>query len=265
MTQELFEKIVHQVTEEPLLHSLYFELQNGPLLDKRIFQWIKHFKSLNPQKKALLITNGELLSEFTLEEIIQSKLNVLIISLNAHTERTYNIINKGIDYKKVIENINFVSSHRRIKPKIRIRFALTKINQEEVYEGVRFWNKKGIRTVVKAIGNRAGGLEKYRYYKVTGKQKRIFEDVLIPTRFYHIKKIWKVCPKPFYKMCVLFNGEVIFCCNDWHRNPIIGNVNQNSLRSIWNSNRMNEMRKLILDKKYKQITPCSKCSTIRFK
>lgn len=142
MTQELFEKIAHQAAEEPLLLKLTFMLQNEPLLDKRIFQWIKYFKSLNRRKKTILVTNGELISKFALEEIIQSQLDKLVISLNAHTEQTFGIINKGIEYKKVIENINLLLSHAALKSKIILRFVLTKMNEKEIYKAIHFWSKK---------------------------------------------------------------------------------------------------------------------------
>ena len=249
MTRELFENIAHQAADEPLLSTLWFVLQNEPLLDKRVFQWIRYFKSLNQKKRAGLCTNGELISEFELEEIVQSQLDVLIISLNAHTERTFNMINKGIEYKKVIENINFLLSHPIMKSKIVISFVLTKYNKKEIWEAVCFWSKKGVKTRVIFLTNRGGTLENYHSYKPIFKRRMNFRNI-IKSRLsaYYTKNIWKECSSPFFSMCVLFNGDVILCCQDYRRSTIIGNVNSDLLQSIWNSSKFNEIRRLILEK-----------------
>lgn len=266
MTQELFEKVAHQVAEEPSMCTIWFTLQNDPLLDKRIFQWIKYFKSLNQQKRAILVTNGELINEFKLEEIIQSGLDELIISLNAHTERTFNMINKGMEYKKVIENINLLLSNVTMKSRIKISFVLTRDNEREIHEAIHYWSKKGVKTRLMYLTNRAGTLENYHYHNSTV-EPRIYPwlhpwSIKRRLYVYYKKNILKRCSRAFYLMCILFNGDVILCCEDWSKRPIIGNVNHDSLRSVWNSTKFNEIRRLILEKKYKDIIPCRQCSVI---
>jgi radical SAM protein with 4Fe4S-binding SPASM domain len=68
------------------------------------------------------------------------------------------------------------------------------------------------------------------------------------------------CELPFYQMNILYNGDVIICSCDWKRTTVIGNLNHNSIRSIWNSDRANEIRRLILKNRYSQIDSCATCS-----
>lgn len=217
ITQELFEKIVHQVSNEPSMKMLCFGLQYEPLLDKRVFQWVKYFKSLCKNKIASIITNGELINEFPPEEILRSGINLLIISLNAHTELTFSIINKGIDYKRVIGNIDSLISNDALKYKIVLSFVRTKINEREIDEALFFWHKRGIKTNVLSFANRAGMLESYDCYEPITKQKMGFERIKGASLQYYIKRILKACPLPFTSMCVLFNGDIILCCEDWRR------------------------------------------------
>lgn len=259
MTQELFEKIAHQAAQEPLLSYLTFALQNEPLLDGRVFKWVKYLKDLDRKKTISIISNGELISEFSVQEIIQSRLDVLVISLNAYTEATFNIINKGIDYKKVIKNINVLLSHPVLKPKIVLRFALTKINEKEICEAVRFWKKKGVRTDVAYISNRAGTLGNYSCYKTTRAPGMILKKMESRLWRYYENNILKCCFRPFFYMCVLFNGDVIVCCNDWNKTLVIGNAGQATLRSIWNADEMNRIRGLISERKFADIISCGQC------
>jgi radical SAM protein with 4Fe4S-binding SPASM domain len=68
------------------------------------------------------------------------------------------------------------------------------------------------------------------------------------------------CYHPFYKMNVLFNGDVILCCHDWNRATAVGNVIEPSLKEVWNSPKMNEVRRLILRKRYAGVDSCKYCS-----
>lgn len=264
MAQELFEKIVDEIADEPSTCTLCFMLQNEPLLDKRIFRWIEYFKSLNQKKASSLVTNGELINEFTLEEIIQSRLDELVISLNAYTERTFNIVNKGVDYKRVIENIDLLLSNAIMRPKIKLSFLLTRNNEREITGAIRYWNKKGVKTRLIFPTNRAGEIKNYHCYRSNSMLINKPLHISRKMRNYYYKNILEGCPLPFYSMSILFNGDVILCCQDWRSSPIIGNVSRASIREVWNSNKFNRIRRLILEKKYKDMASCSQCSIATF-
>jgi radical SAM protein with 4Fe4S-binding SPASM domain len=61
-------------------------------------------------------------------------------------------------------------------------------------------------------------------------------------------------------MNILFNGDVILCCNDWNRDNVVGNVNNESLEQIWNSAAMNHLREKIIKKRYHEIKACAQCT-----
>jgi radical SAM protein with 4Fe4S-binding SPASM domain len=67
------------------------------------------------------------------------------------------------------------------------------------------------------------------------------------------------CYYPFYKMIVDWNGDVLFCSNDWGREIIVGNVLQQHLADIWLSEKMFEVRSR-LSRGDRSQNPCSKCS-----
>ncbi|MEE8352320.1 MAG: radical SAM/SPASM domain-containing protein [Rhodospirillales bacterium] len=66
------------------------------------------------------------------------------------------------------------------------------------------------------------------------------------------------CHYPFYKMFIDWDGSVPFCANDWGRNIIVGNVLENSIKDIWLSDKMKEIR-LRLAAKDRSHHPCSGC------
>ena len=69
----------------------------------------------------------------------------------------------------------------------------------------------------------------------------------------------KPCHYPFYKMFVDWNGDVLFCSNDWGREHVVGNLLSMSLHEVWFSKPMNKIRKRLM-KGNRSVSPCNKCS-----
>lgn len=260
MEWELFEKMASELATEKQTTTLMFALHNEPLLDKRLFEWVKYIKVKSGEKRCVIVTNGELLDKYGLVQMLHSGLDQLIVSLNAHAKETYEVVNAGLDFDRVMKNVHYLLSDRDMKPKVELRFALTKENEHEVPQAVNYWKARGIHTKVRGITNRAGSLDNYARLKP--------EDA--PYTGALLGRIWRRlmatargaigCDLPFYQMNVLFNGDVILCCHDWNRATVVGNARTSSLREIWNSDRMNEIRQLILRKRYQQINSCRECS-----
>ncbi len=262
MERELFERIASEIASETQPSAVMFTLHNEPLLDKRLFDWVKHIKSRSPDKYCFIATNGELLDQFSLIEMLQSGLDRLTISLNAHSKETYESINTGLDYDRVIKNVYYLLSDQSMRQKVELRFALTKENVHEVQQAVDYWKMQGIHTKVRGITNRAGSLDSYERLRL--------KDAHYPGAL--LWRVWKRlmftargaigCDLPFYQMNVLFNGDVIICCHDWNRATVVGNARTSSLKEIWNSDTMNKIRRLILRKRYGQINSCRECSLV---
>jgi len=237
-----------------------FALHNEPLLDKRIFDWLKHIKSGNSRCYSILPTNGELLDAFSLTEIEASGVDQININLGARTRETYERIYAGLDYERVVKNVNRLLADEAMKRRVQIMFTLNKYNAHEAGRALNYWKQLGVRVKVIVLNNRAGCLDGY--------------DSLSPKNDPHARppllRGWKMimsgarktvgCELPFYQMNILFNGDVIICSCDWKRATVPGNINSNSLREIWNCDRINKIRRLILRKKYDRIGSCAGCS-----
>lgn len=67
------------------------------------------------------------------------------------------------------------------------------------------------------------------------------------------------CHYPFYKMFVDWNGDVLFCSNDWGREQVVGNLIQDTLEDVWFSKAMAKIRKR-LAKGDRSSSPCNQCN-----
>ena len=69
----------------------------------------------------------------------------------------------------------------------------------------------------------------------------------------------KPCHYPFYKMFVDWNGDVIFCSNDWQKEIKVGNMTKQTLEEVWLGKKLNIERKRLI-KGDRSKSPCNKCS-----
>ena len=64
-------------------------------------------------------------------------------------------------------------------------------------------------------------------------------------------------------MNVNFNGEVSACAVDWCHGTIIGDVNQNSMKEIWNGELLKSFRMTHLSMNRNEIDACRNCAYIK--
>ena len=76
---------------------------------------------------------------------------------------------------------------------------------------------------------------------------------------YKNNEVMKGCYYPFYKLFVDWNGDVLFCANDWGRENVIGNLMQQTIDELWLSSAMKKIRTQLATKG-RIITPCNSCN-----
>ena len=62
MSEALFDKIIMELVERNWIGSIFMQVNNEPLLDKRLFIFIKRIREKLPQCRICIITNGTLLN-----------------------------------------------------------------------------------------------------------------------------------------------------------------------------------------------------------
>ncbi len=252
-----FKRIVDECAEFPNLTNFAPILQNEPLLDKDICKAISYAKEKsNGRLIVSLSTNAHNIANGLVEDLMSSGLDYLSISLNAFYKKTYEALLPGFNFEKVINNIEKILSCSNGKTRVAVRFLKTRQNEDEVSEAVRYWHGRGVRTeVITILHNRGGAIDIENL-----KPKTVGKSLRESLRQRLFSSFSNCCVLPFRQMYILYNGDVILCGNDWLRNPILGNVNKDSLKDIWNGKTAIEIRKKIIQKQYEAIPPCRGCT-----
>ena len=88
------------------------------------------------------------------------------------------------------------------------------------------------------------------YARSEGKNFRIKSSSYTPCMF-----LW-------YSMSILWDGRVVPCCIDFKGEYILGDVKKESLLDIWNGERLVELRRKMIKKRYKEVNLCKGCDVL---
>jgi len=152
---------------------------------------------------------------------------------------------KGADTLKRVEDAILLLLKKRqllnqTKPFIRVKIMeFGGITPEEIKDFFAKW--EGIADLVQVTGihNWSGGVE----VEVTDERSKLRYPCVI---------MW-------YALVVNWNGEVTFCSVDWNTEIKLGNVHQQSLHQIWNSQEARVARKSQIDREWNRYPVCRDC------
>lgn len=147
------------------IHTHDFEIQinctgSGDPFASNIFQnFLSRIdSSKNNQISILLQTNGVLFTEENWEKIkniVKLKNKTVLISLDAGTEFTYNKIRKGGDWKKLMENLDFISNlyQECLLDYVQLDFVVQQQNYKEIPIFIEICEKYGFGVYFSRIFN----------------------------------------------------------------------------------------------------------------
>lgn len=143
MTENTFNIIIDKLTQENIKPQVF--ILNGfgePLTDPTIFSRIQKIKTTFPDSKIKLYSNLNLANKKTIQQIINSQLDEINVSLNGYNAKNYYQV-MHIDYQKTIKNLKtLISIKNTINSKLKIRISMTLVKQNEktVKKFIKKWS-----------------------------------------------------------------------------------------------------------------------------
>jgi radical SAM protein with 4Fe4S-binding SPASM domain len=224
---------------------------NEPLIRQDIDQFIKYAIDAGIID-VLITTNGTLLTKTMSKKLIDAGLTKINVSLDAITEETYDKIRVGGNLKVTVKNIHdFLELRNQMGkklPKIRLTFVATKINFHEYDNFISYWKDKVDSIGIQHLQNPFG---EGRFEDNTRGEAIILKKSPIPEKFR--------CSEPFKRLTLRSNGDVLPCCSFYAVDLVVGNWKKNSLKEIWNNEKMRELREIHKNGDYTKNIVCKNC------
>lgn len=244
MSKPLFRKIIDECVDRGVRKVVPF-LMAEPLLDNDLFDHISYTKKKLPNVKIQISTNGGIMTKKKAQLLAKSEVDIITFNFQGINKESYENI-MGLNFDQTIDNIQyFLSLKKENNPIIKIGTLIGVLPKNEINNFVNFWKKEGVILEIRKAHNRAGNLE----------------DGEIKYDTQHYQKTYGCMQDRHLKWIhILFNGDVVLCCQDWKREVILGNVKEDSIHEIWNSKKFEKIRKQIISK---EMAPknflCKKC------
>lgn len=244
MKWEIYKRTIDEIAENKIIllrHSSDGEsLLHPDFLKMIIYAKKKGIKPVN------LTTNGLLLTEDLSKKLLKTGLDIVDVSLDAFTKKTYEKIRRGSNYNRVLGNVhNFLYWREKINP--QTKFMVSIVDQSaargEIKAFVDYWKPLVDRVLVRRFHSVAGLLRK----KGTIGEKA------------GAVKRWP-CPQLWKRVTITEEGLIRFCAEDWYNKATIGDIRKQSIKEVWQGKEYQKLRKLHLTGEYSAIPICSKCN-----
>lgn len=259
MPRELYDRIAREAAADGRLKGFAPVLQNEPLLDPDLPGKIRYFQSRNTSNAIVfIVTNGILLVPETVTALLEAGLDMMHISVNGHQRGDYEALNRGRDFGVFTANLDHLLSRDLSRVGVQLSFIMNAKYAAELKAAVREYRRRGLRVHVHGISNR-GGLVDQRVmeeYGRTGPLDSFRTRLLKPIA----RRLLPCCPYPFFQCSVLASGKVLLCTHDWSRKTIVGDLNAQSIREVWNGGPLAEIRQLFLAGRMKDVAACARCN-----
>ncbi len=194
-------------------------------------------------------TNGVLLNDNIISALFENNISRVEISLDAATPETYKKV-RGYDLLPRIEaNIEKLLEAKKARnsplPVIRLCFVVMDINKHETQLFIDKWKDK-----VDYID-----FQRCVDFSEMDEPVRVSPEAMVSA----LKESF--CSQPFYSLNIWGNGNVTPCCSFYGEKLVIGNIHQQSLKEIWEGEKMKVIREQILTKRFNPT--CQKCLYFR--
>jgi len=147
MNEETFSRILASASHISPLPTIYFGGLGEPTAHPNIVEWVARVKALGCNVE--MITNGTLLTEKRSKALIEAGLDLLWVSIDGASPKTYADVRLGAKLPKIIENVSRFSRMRPgghfPRPVIGIAFVAMKRNINDLSQIITLGKRLGAK------------------------------------------------------------------------------------------------------------------------
>ena len=206
-------------------------------------------------------TNAHYLTEKKARETVESGIQEIVVSIDGATQETYEQYRVGGNLEKVKQGVrNLVQARKALKsrtPFIILQFLVVGPNEHEVEAIQEMGKELGVDKVVLKTA------QIYDYEQgspLIPKNEKYARYKKGPDGVYRVKnKLKNQCWKLWMGAEITWDGRVLPCCFDKDAEYVMGKLNENDFKSIWNGPEYKAFRQNLL-KSRKEIDICTNCT-----
>ncbi len=222
---ELYQKAIDELSEMNYSGRIAYHVNNDPLIFRELEKFVDYARTKVPKAWIQILTNGKALTLAKAEALIK-------VGINEITVNHY--------------NDDFSAPLPKVLQELREAVLLKYFKADEIVARLpKDYKEKKVflfavnrRRLNEVLMSRAG----------TAPNKKEVSEM--PRGF---------CQFPFTQFNVTADGRVNKCCSDLFFSDVMGNIKDQSIREIWFGEKLNKVRKELLQGNRKAFETCEKC------
>ncbi|MEW5765614.1 MAG: radical SAM/SPASM domain-containing protein [Acidobacteriota bacterium] len=247
MSQEMFERVIEEAAAHGVRRISPY-LMNEPFLDPTLLDKLAFIRERAPGAKVVLTTNGSRLTPDVADRLLaMDALHSLYISFQGVEKAAYESTMRGsLVFERTLENVlGLVEKWKRKGGRSRFSIVVTMVqtNRIDAEKAVAFWRSKGVESKWTPLENRGRLIATAQELAPPGRPLRPYAH----------------CTRLFKQAYLLFNGDLVLCCTDYTRKMVLGNIQNSTLRDVWNSPKAWTIRRLYSEGRLDQLPLCEGC------
>lgn len=257
LEKDFYQKTIDELSNHLIYLILYF--QGEPYLHPHFFDLVSYTSQKNIYTATS--TNAHYLHEKNAQKTLDSGLDRLIISIDGTTQETYEQYRIGGNLEKVLRGTETLLNLRKKgnyqKPYTIFQFLVVKPNEHQIEEVKRLAKNLGVDKVAfktAQIYDYENGSRlmpsnsKYSRYALQSNGKYAIKNPLLNQCW----RMWQGC-------VITWDGKIVPCCFDKDATHQLGNLQEKTLREIWQSEAYQNFRQKLLISR-KEIDICQNCT-----
>lgn len=238
MDADLFYKIVDEVAEIPQIRQFAFNGLGESLSDKRIYDFVAYVHAKCPKMHLLLHTNGVYLTEP--RRLRDAGLTKLVVSLNAVNAKQHEkIMGLKDQFDRVCANIEKARALSGWTVTPRAVYSQDRFTEEDVAEFQRRWGADW-------------GTESITSYETNWINQNRTQMLPVDES--------QGCRRALTQIYIAYDGSLHMCCMDAFGRIKFGNVRDNTIREIYNSEKYLNFRLAHAEDRATDVPECMGCS-----
>ena len=256
MPLEMFTKIIDDIAEfSKPIGTLFLYAYGEPLINPNFVAMCRYAKQKNIAERIHFTTNGYLLNRTLNQELIETGIDKIRISIEALDAVQYReICGITINWDHFLGNISDL--HKRAN-------GILKIEVKGIDITLR--NKRDVETFKNIFGPITDRQHVERVEKVWPGYEFSTDDSYQSDAlsFFNYTDENHVCLFPWQTIVISSNGDVGLCCADWNHDTKYGNILNSSVKQLWESSQLSQIREWHRTLKRVDI-PISACKNCKY-
>lgn len=245
MEMGLYKKIIDEIALENPDARVWQIFFGDPFLCKDMAERIKYAKDKG-LTDVVLNTNGQLMTRERALPLIEAGLDAIYVGIDAANAETYEQIRVGGKFETAVANVlayrDLLREFGRAGQKLYVQFVVSGINEDQVETFKEFWNKEGVAVKIRPKVSWGGLIE------ATNLQSN---ETLERRPCYWLMRTINICA----------DGRVALCSVDVHCRVPCGNVQEQSIKKLWQQGLLKDYRRMHLEGRFGELPEmCRNCA-----